>query len=212
MRSEIFLILKLARAKDKMRECKHQKETSRLFFGSFIDAENLDYNRHQGAFIDYFGKSIKPVKAENIHLTWKFIGDADEELTGKLIEAVSSMNLADFKVIIKFTEFQIWQNKRNPRQIILKGFDIDGKGGIFHKSLNSVLKKTGVNEEKRAFNPHITFARFKNIENFPKEIILPDTSSFAETICEIKSLCLVKSSLTPNGSEYEVLKEFGRGF
>ncbi len=195
-----------------MREYKHQKETFRLFFGSFIDTEKLDYNRHQGAFIDYFGKFIKPVKTENIHLTWKFIGGADEELAGKIIEAVSSMDLADFKVIIKFTEFQIWQNKRNPRQIVLKGIDIDGKGEVFYKRLNSALKKIGINEEKRAFKPHITFARFKNIENFPKEIILPDTSSFAETICEIKSFSLVKSSLTPNGSEYDVLKEFGQGF
>ncbi len=192
-----------------MRECKHQKETFRLFFGSFTDAGKFDYNRYQGAFIDYFGKFIKPVKAENIHLTWKFIGDADEELTGKIIEAVSSIDLKDFRVVIKFTEFQIWQNKRNPRQIVLKGIDIDGKGEIFYKNLNSALKKIGINEEKRDFNPHITFARFKNIENFSKEIILPEAGLFNETICEIKSFQLVKSSLTPNGSEYEVLREFG---
>jgi len=184
------------------------KEKVRLFFGSFIESEKVEYDKYQKSFIDYYGRFIKPVKAKNIHLTWKFLGDTDLDMVENIIEKADSLNISEFKALIKFQKFEIWPSLKRPRQIVLHGSHVDEFASSFCNNLNSALKDLSIKEDKKHFNPHITFARFKHIEDFDKTIRLPYDGFFDEVICEIKNFQLIKSILTPAGSLYEVLKTF----
>ncbi|MFC1643685.1 RNA 2',3'-cyclic phosphodiesterase, partial [Chlamydiota bacterium] len=81
------------------------------------------------------------------------------------------------------------------------------------KKIDDLLQPIGFKKEKRAFVPHITIARIKNINNkdmFKEKVLKYKETFFAEET--ISMISLMKSDLTSQGAVYTSIKEicFGK--
>ncbi len=177
----------------------------RLFLGSFVDIEAFyDYQNIHTGLKNHFDCHVKFVEKQNMHLTWKFIGETKNsfipEFIGLIEKAVSEIS----DITVNFDKFQLWPDSRYPRQLVITGQDTNGNAAGLYNRLNSGLKE--VKKEKRKFNPHITIARFR--QKPANKISLPEWLELKERKIHFKSMELIKSRLTPNGSVYEKVKVF----
>ena len=180
----------------------------RLFLGTYAEPQIIYSNIDPAKLQEYWNCSMKFVEPENIHLTWKFIGNIEEDKVDNLINAVKECMDTSLDIKIKFQEFVIWPNGKFPRQLVLIGKDLNGDGAQLYKSLNNNLVEVGLQKEKYSFKPHITVARFR-IKEKPKEaFILPEWMKFQETTMDFSGLSLIQSILSPKGSTYKVIESF----
>jgi len=176
---------------------------TRIFLGTFIQNSEIKTDIFLESFFPE--NQLRAVKRENLHLTWKFIGDVDEDELEKIKIILDSTLNYPLDVKLRFDRFEIWPNLNNPRQLVLTGNDLNGNATQIYKNLNNSLAKI-VKKEKRAFRPHITFARFKNIQN---PVITDDLiNRFKNTIVKIHNISLIESILTPQGSIYNTIQKY----
>ncbi|MDD3013728.1 MAG: RNA 2',3'-cyclic phosphodiesterase [Candidatus Gastranaerophilales bacterium] len=186
----------------------NKSDNIRLFVGTYINLDFLFPENELNILQEQFDNSIKWVEKENIHLTWKYIGDLEnnklDQVITNLHAAANSIN--DITVILK--KVVIWPNNKFPRQLVIIGDDTNGNATKLYKDINLKLVNLGVKKEKRSFNPHITLARFR-LKNKPSEPFnIPDGFKFDEVKFDISNINLIQSSLTPKGSIYNVLNSF----
>lgn len=186
----------------------YKSDNIRLFVGTHINFDQVFSECKLNLLQEYFNVPIKWVEKENIHMTWKFIGDVEydnfDQILNTLHESVNS--IGNIKIIFK--KFAAWPNNRFPRQLVIVGDDTNGKAANLYNDINRRLVECSVKMEKHQFNPHITLARFK-FKNKPVEPVnIPDCFKFDEITVNISQLDLIKSVLTPKGSIYTVLNTY----
>jgi 2'-5' RNA ligase len=142
------------------------------------------------------------VAPENIHITVKFLGDVDDRLLPKVMEAVRQIPFAPFPVRVEDVTLN---NPKRPFTIWCSINDM-GKCNEIFRLVEDKLAPLGFARENRRFVPHATLARIKE----------PDPSLFkiigtfkgkSYGNCTISGIRLRKSTLTPRGPLYEDLLE-----
>lgn len=177
----------------------------RLFIGSPVCSKFKGSNFSINNLESYFNCKLKTVEDENLHLTWKFIGDASDEHIPEIKSILDEAKKFNYLPKIQLNKFEIWQKNRIPRQIVITGTDTDGQATLLFDLLNKNLSLIGIEADKRKFNPHITCARF-NIKQKPaNKLILPDWLKLEMQILYIQEIHLYKSTLASCGSKYEIL-------
>ncbi len=184
-------------------------QVSRLFLASFVDAENFyDYEDVQKKLPEFFNCRLKFVEKENLHLTWKFIGETENSAISEIIDFIEKTVSETPEITVNFDKFQVWPDLSYPKQLVITGDDMENTGSGLYEALNTGLKPFGIKKDKRKFNPHITVARFR-LKQKPKEKMdIPDWLDFRSKKIVFNRLGLIKSRLTPNGSIYETIKNF----
>jgi len=180
----------------------------RLFLGSYVNSDIIYSSLDSEKLEQDLNCSMKFVEKENIHLTWKFIGDIEQDKVDKIISTIQEIISSPLNIEVKFQEFAIWPNGRLPRQLVVTGIDLNSEGIKLYKELNKDLVKFGIDKEKRSFNPHITVARFRVKEKLKESIILPEWFIFKESIIKFSRIDLIQSTLTPKGSIYKSIQSF----
>jgi len=140
----------------------------------------------------------KPVELHNMHFTVQFLGEVSEEMTGKISDALNSIEFSAFS--ISFTGIGVFPKPNFPR-VIWIGTD-DGVDELekLAEMIRSKLSQLGFSPDKK-FKPHVTIFRVKNkIEDVSDKLEKFSSYYFGkQPISEIK---LKKSELTPNGPIY----------
>jgi 2'-5' RNA ligase len=155
---------------------------------------------------------VKWVQAENLHLTLKFLGDIEETDLEK-ISSVISESCRGFDLITShLNEIGVFPDLCHPR-IVWAGLD-DSKQKFqsIVEALEERLAKLGFAKDNHPFKPHITLGRVKlsaNLKNLMQTIQQITFEGKKEQTFE--KIILYKSTLTPQGPVYEVLKEFDIG-
>ena len=148
---------------------------------------------------------IKIVDSQNLHITLNFLGNVEYEdlmLAGdEICERVSKVK--EFHLRIKnLGAFSSFDRAR----VLWWGVSEGGKELIeVWKITTDVLKHHGFSLDEKPFHPHITIGRFKGRPVHLNTKDLPMSMDFG--IEKIGHLCIFKSTLTPQGPIYEVLKE-----
>ena len=149
---------------------------------------------------------VKFVEAENLHFTFKFLGD----ITPEKAEAIANMaeeKIADygpFDINIKGTGVfpnlgyirVIWLGVENPETFSKMQEDFDKE-----------FVKMGFNKE-RSYIPHLTIGRVKGVQN--KELLVSMVKELENVdvgTMKVERLILKESELTPVGPIYTDLKE-----
>jgi 2'-5' RNA ligase len=142
------------------------------------------------------------VKPPSIHITLKFLGEVDEKNLGRVKEALSALRFEPFEITLGGVR---GNPPFSPRVIWSEARDEGGSRRLF-ALVEEALSPLGIPKEKRAYTPHATLARVKRFD----PSLLPVLKSLeAEEFgsCRVSSVKLKKSTLTPEGPNYEDLLE-----
>lgn len=148
---------------------------------------------------------VKWVNTENIHLTLKFLGEAEEARIAVVKEALAGIasRFKPFEMsLFKLGAFPDLHRIR----VIWVGLDKGcSDAEQIAQSIEAELDKAGFAKEDRAFRAHLTLGRVKTGRN---KITLTDKISSLEVEpkhCTINNITLLKSTLTPHGPIYTPL-------
>ncbi len=148
--------------------------------------------------------SINWVKKENMHLTLKFLGEVDDDSTGKITEALKEIKFEDFEA--NTAELGAFPSMDYIRVLWL-GIEPHDKINALQQQLEQVLQPLAFKKDNK-FHPHLTLARVK---------FLKEKQQFTDKIKQIqvekkqfsvKKIKLIKSILTKQGPIYRTMFEF----
>lgn len=187
-------------------------ETIRAFIAVELNDQVKQTIREFQDRLKPLGCDISWVKPENAHLTLKFLGDVKIKMIPSITETLGdlSRNLHSFDTTL--TQPGVFPDLRHPR-VVWIGLD-DGNGNLARmaESLETALGNIGFRKEKRDFQAHITVGRIRTLKNVTqlcsaiKGFAVP--SGIEQSVGEV---VLFKSTLTSQGSIYEILKKFSLG-
>ena len=145
------------------------------------------------------------VKPEQIHLTLHFFGSTLEEDLPRIYELISSVTNACPLLSLELSEIGFFPNAKKPRVLWL---GVKGDTELLiarQKTLETQLSEAGFPVGARDFKPHATLARTRPGGMCISGSKLPVFGSSRKKVTE---WVLFKSTLTSQGSIYEILKRF----
>ncbi len=159
---------------------------------------------------DYFSELQKQIPKEgkftfpkDFHLTLKFLGEVNDSKADELKKLLSQVKFKPFESeVTKIGFFKeqflrtIWVTAEAKEL-----FDLQKQ---IDETISSLFKK------EKKFEPHITLARVKFVEDKNVAISKIKQIKTAEKTVKIKDFELVKSVLMPEGPVYEVLGRFSQ--
>lgn len=151
------------------------------------------------------GAKLSVPKAENVHVTLKFIGDVEEEMVSKILGALAEVAYVHAPFEAKVVGTGAFPNARNPRVLWIGITDGGGMSRVAD-AVDERLSGLGFERERRSFTPHVTVARVKALSGIDRAMgILKEyeKSEFGSHV--VSDVRLKKSTLTPSGSIYEDL-------
>ncbi|MGB7728180.1 MAG: RNA 2',3'-cyclic phosphodiesterase [Candidatus Acidiferrum sp.] len=153
------------------------------------------------------GPKAKWVRAENLHVTLKFLGNSDpqklEQIEGALKTVRSSQPVA-----LGFRGLGFFPNEKRPR-VFWGGMEASANLRPLAESVDRSLHQIGFPLEERPFTPHLTLARF-DPPGLP--LALADavkrrsSDNFGEAIT--REFHLIESKLKSTGAEYTTIQSF----
>lgn len=153
---------------------------------------------------------VNIVKKENFHITLKFLGEVKESLITSITNTLKEISSKFSPFTLKITHPGAFPDKFKPRVIWMGTENTDTLKEIA-KSIDEKMESFGFKREERDFQSHITLARVKNFHNgkylFEKVAKRFSVESSQPQIL-VKEFVLMKSTLTPKGSIYDVLQRF----
>ena len=151
---------------------------------------------------------VRWVNVDNIHLTFKFLGDTPlnelEALKGYLTEEVAEQTPFELTVggIGVFASFS------RPR-VVWAGVGVDGALRSLHKSVETAASRMGREPERRPFSPHLTLGRVqRRISRADKDQIRDAVLSHERLdfgTMQVNSIHLFESKLKSTGAVYRSL-------
>jgi 2'-5' RNA ligase len=152
-----------------------------------------------------FTRSVRWVRAENIHLTLKFLGEVPENSVDEIGQSIvrAAGVHAPFKVVAAGTG--AFPGPRRPR-VIWAGLDGGQELLSLHSDIERVVETLGFIPESREFRAHLTIGRVKNpkgLSELMKELKEHEDDAFGEF--EAQKITLFKSDLLPSGARYTPL-------
>lgn len=102
------------------------------------------------------------VRPEAIHITLKFIGQVDDSMIADIQKTLSSVH-RDRPLDVGFRHFGFFPNETHPHVFFL-GIDGGKELAVLAAEIENRLAPLGITKETRAFQPHLTLARFKTSE------------------------------------------------
>jgi 2'-5' RNA ligase len=98
------------------------------------------------------------VPREQLHLTMRFIGDADEQMFQSIKEGLGSIRGTPFSLTLKGVGH--FPRGREPR-VLWVGMEESAYLHELHKKIEQSICNAGAAADERRFSPHITIARLR---------------------------------------------------
>jgi RNA 2',3'-cyclic 3'-phosphodiesterase len=147
------------------------------------------------------------VRAENLHVTLKFIGEVP---SAKLdaIRAALAIVRSDREVTIDFRGLGFFPDEKHAR-VFWAGLDASPNLKRLALDIDHAAEKLGIPPEKRPFSPHLTLARFQP-PGLPEKLRAVMQENAARDFGSLKAgqFHLIESKLKPSGAEYTTLESF----
>jgi len=174
-----------------------------MSFRSFIavDVEAGDVLRDAIKELDHFGRTLKPVSPENMHITLKFLGGTDERCVPQLTKVMKDAVEGVTPFEVRLVGTGVFPNLRTARVLWVGMEGAEPLKDIVTR-LEDGCDLMGFGRDKQAFSPHLTLARVRegfnaDLVDFIKYGQGKDFGSFT-----VNALKLKKSVLTPAGPIY----------
>ena len=145
---------------------------------------------------------LKPVLA--FHLTLKFLEKIPEEKTSIIKEKLKQVKFSPFSLTLD--KIGVFPNK-NFIRVIWVSVKQSGEVMKLQKEIESCLEEFKLKKDFE-FQPHITLARVKKIDDKEKFIKNIESVKLEEKEIKINEFKLIKSTLTQKGPVYEDIDVF----
>lgn len=153
---------------------------------------------------------IKPnerfIKADNLHITLKFLGETQIQKIEDIYLSISNQlkGYGGFQCSIK--GMGGFPNIKSPK-IVWIGVEKNREIEQLFNQIEMVCESFGFAKETRVFSPHITIVRLRDSvdDNFKSQILKNSETSWGTM--DVGSVEIMKSTLTPQGAEYEIFKK-----
>ncbi len=139
----------------------------------------------------------KWVRAENLHITLKFIGEVADTKLEAIRQALGKAR-SEAPVTLDFRGLGFFPSEKYPR-VFWAGMQASANLKGLATDIDRAMEKLGIPREQRPFSPHLTLARLPVIkENATRDFGALHTNQFH----------LIESKLKPSGAEYTTLETF----
>ena len=157
------------------------------------------------------GADIRWVKAENIHLTLKFLGNIEDEIVDDVLRIIEGIckKLRVFDLDIKGTG--AFPNLRSPR-VLWVGVNSNADIAALQNEIEAGMSSLGFARENRKFTPHLTLGRFRSSQC--KGPLLKKVELFKNRkygLINVRAVALMRSDLSPSGARHSVIAEIFPG-
>jgi len=168
-----------------------------------------DWAAHLGALSNRLSagtRGLSWVKAENLHITLRFLGDLDEAAVDRTRAAVSQSLALATAPQARLGSLSAFPNLTRPR-VLWVGLS-EGAEAVssLAATADAGLREAGFGPSDRPFRAHITLARVREgargLETL-REAANPD----APPPAHLDRVAVMKSDLHPSGSRYTALQE-----
>jgi len=139
----------------------------------------------------------KWVSEAQLHLTLRFIGDADDDLFARITTSLAGIKAAPFPLAMMGVG--CFPPRRRPK-VLWVGVDKNEALLNLQNIVEKALLQSGLEPEPRPFSPHITIARLKEVSAARLVPYLQKNSRFATPLFLVTEFILYSSTLTPQGA------------
>lgn len=149
----------------------------------------------------------KWVRPENVHLTLKFIGEVAQDKIAAIRSALAGLPSGE-AIQLEFRNLGFFPSERRPR-VLWVGMEGSARLQTLAADVENTLEHLGIPREQRAFQPHLTLARFE-----PAGIDAKLSEAVARTASRVfgsmraREFHLIESTLKPSGAEYTTVQTF----
>ena len=149
---------------------------------------------------------VRWTRPESLHLTLRFLGNIDAESVPAVSEAVSRCGAASRPFDVALGAIGGFERVRAMRVIWMSvAGDLEPLTELY-RSLEGELESLGFARERRAYRPHITLGRVRDGAPVPQRRAVAEALAAVEfdagPMLPVESISLIRSLLTPAGSEY----------
>jgi 2'-5' RNA ligase len=149
---------------------------------------------------------VKWVRPDAIHLTLKFLGEADDARAPELVDALRRAVAGARALSLTLQEFGAFPDPMHAR-VVWVGVTAEPALELLQHAVEREFAPLGFPTEARAFRPHLTLGRARRDARpgafRPLEAALA-TLSFVETVV-VESVDLMRSTPQSAGSVYEIV-------
>ena len=163
--------------------------------------------RHLASRVD---GGVRWTRPESFHLTLRFLGNIDAESVPAVSDVVSRCGAAARPFDVAFGGIGGFERLRAMRVIWMSvAGDLEPLSDL-QRALEGELETLGFARERRAYRPHITLGRVRDGAPVPQRravaVALAAVELGAVPMLPVESVSLIRSVLTPAGSEYTRLR------
>jgi len=149
---------------------------------------------------------VRWTKIPSIHLTLKFLGEADPEIISDLAKSLGAVTKQVRQFDLRLSGLGSFPNEKNPR-IVWCG--IRGDTDVLSRmqaEVETVCADFGFSPEDRPFRPHLTLGRIKGRKN--SKPLMDCIAKGYDQECGFRAdrFNIYKSVLKPEGAVYTVLE------
>lgn len=108
--------------------------------------------------LELLGRPIKPMRASQMHLTVKFLGEIKPEQVAEVAEAMAAVCDEAKATSITLAGLGVFPDRRRPA-VLWAGVSDAAPLLALEESLSSRLEPLGHPRERRGYHPHLTLAR-----------------------------------------------------
>ena len=150
---------------------------------------------------------VKWVRAENLHVTLKFLGATDTNKLGDIEKVLRTIH-SEQPVTLDFSGMSFFPNERRPR-VFWVGINSSANLAPLAETIDHVMHTLGFPLENRPFTPHLTLARF-DPPGLPPSLaaIVKQHASRNFGTLTARGFRLIESKLKPTGAEYTTVQSF----
>jgi len=176
-------------------------------FRAFIAIDLPETVRHFLAEVQETLKSyrlpIKWVRAQNIHLTLKFLGDIETAQTAKIAAAMTLAARDCAGVCLTAKDIGVFPDLKRPRVIWAGVKEQPEILQNLQRTLDNHLADLGLPKDPRSFHAHLTLGRVKGkIVLARMKTVIDGLKGYESEPFEVDRIVLFKSELRPAGAVY----------
>jgi RNA 2',3'-cyclic 3'-phosphodiesterase len=144
------------------------------------------------------------VRPEGMHITLKFLGNVADDKRSAIENALRQIRHAPISIAVEGVG--AFPNPRSPR-VLWVGINSGPKLSKLAEQVDAAMALLGFEQEKRAFTPHVTLARFSEGKKANISSALSESKLSFGTMSATE-FHLYESKLSPKGSQYTKLASF----